>query len=344
MKKFLVYLSMLAIVAAMSINLTSCGGGDDEPEPAPAPTVQFLADVDPDDGYKVNITVQATDVTSLSWEYGDGNTSSESGNHVYTYEASGDYTIKVTASGEGGTVTASKSVTIVASLEEIIAGVGNDGKTWVLTQQESTFAGKIGAGTVDNGMALIPGFDLIPDNVMGMFGLGDEYSDEFTFYQDGTFKVDVKNNQVLAGIFYGNITGLIQVPSDDPGSLPLCAISYQNIDGSWELSYDDLVVTAYNEFKDPAVLEDVTFTFGEDSNVANLVLSQGGYVGFVDLKYPAIPEMGLNEPVDNSFYIIKEVTPEAMHVAIGINGVTDVDGVPVFMHPTFMLHLTLVPK
>ena len=142
----------------------------------------------------------------------------------------------------------------------------------------------------------------------------------------------------------------------DPSTLPLCIVEYPNVeDGTWSLSYDDFTVTAYNEFTTKAI-EDVTYQFGEDALVANLELSTGSYMGPVDLSYPAIPQLGLTEAVDNSFYVIKEMSPEAIHVVVGLNGVPfiDQDGnpvyeaaeglTPVFMYPTLTLHLTFVPK
>lgn len=339
MKKIFSYFMILVMAGFMSFNLTSCGGDD----PAPIPTVQIQATVD---GYDVIIAVNATDATSLEWSYGDGNTENTSGTittHDYTYDVSGPYTITVKAVGDGGEAQTTANVTIAASIEEIIAGGDDNGKTWVLTQAETSYTGKMGVGTVTNDMALIPEMSILPNNMLGLFGLGDEYSDEFTFYRNGTFKVDVKNNQALAGYVYGAATQTMQVPSSDPGSLPLCAISYQNVtDGTWALDYVDFTVNAYNEFKDPKVMEDVTYTFPEDdpNKIARLNLSAGSYLGFVDLDYRGVP--GLD--TDNSFYILKEVTTDYMVIAIGMNGVDNVDGQPTVHKPTMTIHMALEPK
>jgi len=344
--------SIIVIACVMAVSLSSC----EEEEPVPAPTVRFMVDVNVADGYTVDITLESTDATTFTWDYGDDNTSTETASHSHTYAASGTYAITVNVSGEGGTATDTESVTIVASLEEIIAGSDNNGKVWVLTQSEASFGGKMGGGPVQDDGFISPDMSVVPSDMLGMFGLGDEYTDEFTFYKDGTFKVDVKNSQALAGIFYGELTQTIVTPSTSPGDLPLCAVTYANVDaGTWALSYDDFTVTAFNEFT-TGEIEDVIYTFGAESNVANLVLSTGAYVGLVDLAYPAIPSMGLMEAVDNSFYVIKEISPDAIHVMIGLNGVPGLDGdgdpvydpaeivTPIFMLPTFTLHLTLVPK
>ena len=54
-------------------------------------------------------------------------------------------------------------------------------------------------------MALYPEMSLIPDGILTLFGLGDEYTDEFTFYRDGTLAIDMKNGRSLVGIVYGNV-------------------------------------------------------------------------------------------------------------------------------------------
>ncbi len=351
MKKSQVF-SLIVMACVMAVSLVSCKKED----PAPVPTVRFLVDISSADSYTVDITLESTDAKSFVWDYGDGNTSTKGASHSYTYTASGDYTITVNVTGDGGTATASEDMSIAASLEEILAGSGDDGKAWVLTQSEADFSGKIGAGPVAGDNALIPEMSLIPTGVMDLFGLGAEYPDEFIFFKDGSYQVNALNSQALAGIVYGGLTETLAVMSTSPENLPLCAVYYNNVtEGTWALSYDDLTVTAFNEFTTGAV-EDVVYTFGEDASVANLVLSSGAYIGLVDLAYPAIPELGIADPFDNSYYVIKEVSPEAIHVVIGINGVPflDADGkptydvapdiTPIFMYPTFTLHLTFVPK
>ena len=59
---------------------------------------------------------------------------------------------------------------------------------------------------------------------------------------------------------------------------------------------------------------------------------------FNDLYYPEpyASGMGLPGPVDNSIYILKEVTADMMNIAVGINSWPD------YAHlPSLLLHLTL---
>ena len=175
MKTNLTFIKMMAIAGILAVVSTSCKETED---PIP-PTVRFLAEIDADDGYTVNLTLESTNASTFEWDYGDGNTSNEPVSHSYTYNASGEYIITVTARGDGGDATDSETVTIVSSLEEIIAGADNNGKTWVLTQAEGSYPGKIGVTPVGDNVAPDP--IAIPSGIVAAFGLGGELPDEFTF-------------------------------------------------------------------------------------------------------------------------------------------------------------------
>lgn len=330
----------IAALFAAAVMFNSCA---EDPDPV-TPTLQFIAEVD---GYDVTITAEATDAETWLWDYGDGNTAATTGSHTYSYEdaGSGSYTISCTVTSKDDLIaTKTANVTIAASIEEIIAGVGDNGKTWVLTQVETNYIGKIGGGGVTNDVALYPDMSLVVDNMLGEFGLGAEYSDEFTFYRDGTLAIDVMNERLLVGIVYGNIMSPNDIiPSSDWGSLPMASIPGQNItDATWALSYEDKTVQWYDEFVTEGLAE-TTFTFPEDGTdkIAELVLSEGAYACFADLYYPSpvAEALGLPGPVDNSLYILKEVTGDMMNIAVGLNSWQD------YPHlPSLLIHLVLVPK
>jgi len=339
MRRFKFQTLGVAVIVAVALLFNSCK----EEDPV-TPTLQFVAEVD---GYNVTITAEATDAQSYLWDYGDGNTSTTAGSHSYSYEdaGSGSYTITCTVTSvDDLTAMKTASVTIAASLEEIIAGVGSEGKTWVLTQAESTFTGKMGGGGVTNDVALYPEMSLIPDGVLTIFGLGDEYTDEYTFYRDGTLKIDLKNDRMVAGIVYANaISPNDKVESSDWGSLPLASIPGVNIDdATWSLSYEDRTVDWYDEFVTQDLAQ-TTFTFADDDpdKIAEIKISSGAYLCFTDLYYPEpyATGLGLPGPVDNSLYILKEVSADMINIAVGLNSW------PAFPHlPSLLLHLTLVPK
>ncbi len=339
MKITKVVLLGITMLFSWGMLLTSCSEDGHDPI---APTIQFTAEVD---GPNVTVTAVAANAESYLWDYGDGNTSTTYGNHTYTYSASGDYTIEVTVTSiDNLTASWVANVSIAASIEEMIAGSGTGGKTWVLTQAESSYSGKNGVGLITNDVAFLPGKDVVPDGVLSIFGLGDEYNDEFTFDRDGTFKVDTKNDRGLAGIVYANVVSPNdKAESTDATNLPLASIPFSNVDnGTWELSYNDRTVEWYDAFVTNSV-QSTTFTFSENdpNKVAEIKISSGAYLGIDDLYYPdpIATALGLPAPVDNSLYILKEVTANEMHIAVAIN---TWPGKPYL--PSLMMHLTLVPK
>lgn len=329
----------IAALFSAAILFNSCA--EDDPV---TPTLQFIAEVD---GYDVTLTAESTDAETWLWDYGEGNTSTTAGSHSYSYEdaGSGSFTITCTVTSKDDlTAVKTQSVTIAASIEEIIAGVGTEGKTWVATQTESSYAGKMGGGGITNDVAIYPQFSLVIDGMLAQFGLGDEYTDEFTFYRDGTLSIDLINDRSLVGVVYGNIMSPNDiVPSLLPGQLPLASIPGTNMpDATWSLSYEDRTVEWYDEFVDSAIVQ-TTFTFPSDdpNKIAEMVISKGAYVCISDLYYPeAVAQaMGLPGEVDNSIYILKEVTGDMMNIAVAINSW------PQYAHlPSLFLHMVLEPK
>ena len=332
----------IAALFATAVLFNSCA---EDPDPV-TPTLQFIAEVD---GYDATITAEATDAVTWQWDYGDGNTSTTAGSHEYSYEdaGSGDYTITCTVTSKDDlTAVKTANVTIASSIEEIIAGVGAVGKTWVLTQVESNYVGKMGGGGIHDTLGIYPDFALVIDQMLTAFGLGAEYTDEFTFYRDGTLAIDLKNDRSLVGVFYGNIMSQGDVlNSDDPLQLPLASIPGTNMpSATWALSYANRTVDWYDEFETGAVAE-TTFTFAEDDpdKIAELVLSTGAYVCINDLYFPEDVgiALGMGGEVDNSIYILKEVTGDMMNIAVAINAY-DAQTNPHL--PSLFLHMVLVPK
>ena len=112
----------------------------------------------------VTLTAEATGATTCLWDYGDGNTSATVGSHSYSYEeaGSGSYTVTGTVTSKDTDCVTKTRRSHCCILEEIIAGVGAEGKTWVMTQAESSFIGKMGGGGVTNDVAIYP--NMSPDS------------------------------------------------------------------------------------------------------------------------------------------------------------------------------------
>ncbi len=83
--------SMLGLMA-----ITSCGG-DDEPS-VPEPTADFSSVID---GKTVTFTDASTDAESYSWDFGDGNSSTQA-SPTHTYVGNGSYVVRLTVTNASG--------------------------------------------------------------------------------------------------------------------------------------------------------------------------------------------------------------------------------------------------
>lgn len=91
----------------------------------------FSFKVDAADYKKVVFTNASQNYDSVSWDFGDGNTSTEI-NPEHIYATTGAYTVKLSVTGEGGTDVLSQVVTISDPDAELTKLVGNVSKTWKL--------------------------------------------------------------------------------------------------------------------------------------------------------------------------------------------------------------------
>ncbi|WP_048065773.1 DUF3344 domain-containing protein [Methanosarcina acetivorans] len=120
------------------INVTNDSSG------VTAPIPSFTTDAS---SGRVPFTVQFTDTTTgnvstWSWDFGDGETSDEQ-NPVHTYVTEGTHTVTLTATGPGGTDTATSTMEVAAPLN-----TGSyDGGSPLLTVQEGTVSGGLWHGS-----------------------------------------------------------------------------------------------------------------------------------------------------------------------------------------------------
>lgn len=291
------YIKIISLLL-LTITLVNCNS-DDDPM-LPLADFQFLVE-----GTQVTFNGTVENADSISWDFGDGATSSEE-DPVYAYSNIGTFTVVMTVTGTNGSFSESKEVTILPSTEILLTGgIGRpEGKTWKL--KKAYTAGKEGAGMVENDLGLlIASFD----NLLDAVGLGASYQDSFTFFHDGSYVVDNVDGQSLMGVlhasvFHGpNITAL----SADLNNVPLAHALYTPVtDATWEINEEDFVVDA--------ATGPVTFT-----GKTQLIL--GEYLGFKETT---------------TVVILKEITETTMNVALGIHTEQ-----AVFDKPTLFFHLTL---
>ncbi|MFO7671522.1 MAG: PKD domain-containing protein [Bacteroidales bacterium] len=315
MKKGLLFVCMAILVTL--IGFTSC-----EKDP-PSAGFTYVAE-----GFTVTFTSVVTNTDSYTWDFGDGGTSTEA-NPVYAYTEAGEYEVTLTATGPGGTDSRVQTLTISPSAEDLknmLSGgaAATNGKTWVLNRIYN--AQTDGGSAVDPGMFLFVG---LADNVLDLIGMGSEYDNEFTFYHDGSYEVDLVNDTALTATLFGFYGGEVLLYTMENNLYGLNKSSYTAPESStWTFHQEDLVVDAVLNPLDtlvPAVHANVTF-----SGMNWVSLSEGAYFGVLDF------------PTTRKF-IIKSITNESLNVALFVCAYW-ADPAGSGNLPTWLYHLTFVPK
>lgn len=313
MKRFLLFTGMIALIA---IVLTSC-----KKDP-PLCDFTYVAD-----GLTVTFTSAATNSDTYLWEFGDGETSTEM-NPVHKYEGGGDYEVKLTATGEGGSDYKRETITVVVSLADVkdmLTGGSSatNGKTWIL-KTEAANPGD-GASAVTNDMPV-----MIPTPADFFGWIRRELDNEYTFNFNGSYTINPKNDSILAVFIFAALNALPNTPGNPYGvvktkyAVPASA--------TWTLSDADFTVDAISDpltTVTPPVHGNVNFT-----NKTWLSFSTGAFLGILDWT-------------TSSHVIIKSISPTEMKVALMVclyQGVMNPGGMEFAQLPTHIYHLTFIVK
>lgn len=158
-------------------------------EPVEDPVASFQYEVSLDNYLQVTFTNYSQHAESYSWNFGDGNTSTEK-DPVHIYGAAGSFTVVLTATNsEGTSANYSQSFELTDPLSAQTLLDGGDSKTWKLWRGEGTALG-VGPNA---------------DEPRIWWALANDGSrpcvflHEFTFNRDGSFVFDDK------GIFWGEV-------------------------------------------------------------------------------------------------------------------------------------------
>jgi PKD repeat protein len=101
-------ITRILLLATVALIFSNCK--KDEPKPAPVANFSVTGDNKPAPS-EVFFSNSSTNATSFLWEFGDG-TSSTDKDTKHLYSGSGSFIVKLTAIGEGGTHSITKSITI----------------------------------------------------------------------------------------------------------------------------------------------------------------------------------------------------------------------------------------
>jgi PKD repeat protein len=316
MKNYFQNVMMLAVAAAMIFAACS----KDDEVPAPTVGVDFSTDE-----LVVTFTTIGKNVDTYLWDFGDDTTSDEA-NPVHEYPYSGTYDVTLLVEGEGGEKTIELEITVSDEKMDLLTGGADavNGKTWVFSEIATDIDG---AYPIEYplGTRMAPSFN----NILGMFGIQEEYDNEFTFYNDGSYKVDNVNGISLAGVMYGvyhmaDATNIV-------GDIILSTVKYTTPASSTftmgEESFD-IVVRQEDVGVSPTVVSDVeTLSF---TDVLTLSFSEGAYFGLLDFY--------------TSRVIIDKITADRMEILVFVCTLNPNTYPDDYSKPSVFVRMTFVPK
>lgn len=157
----------------------SCKDDDDMANPDPVASFQY--EVSQDNFLEVTFSNFSQNATSYSWDFGDGNTSTEK-DPVHTYDQADSYSVKLVVSNDAGqTAQRTETINLMDPNEALTMLAGTESKTWHL-QREGIALG-IGPTAGDNQWWSFGGVTPLGDRPCVL-------DDAFTFYRDGTVEFE----------------------------------------------------------------------------------------------------------------------------------------------------------
>jgi len=183
MKNKLIYRRLLFLLTILFV--MSCSEENERPVfPLSATIFQSSA------GRQVAFTALTHSAKAWSWDFGDGQSSTEQ-NPVHVYAKGGYYNAILTATDATGKA-AKDTVKLALDLSAINYLTGNPnepgykGKTWKLTTNHVSNTDFL--GNCDAALSTASGTPKpLPNGVFGQYGMPDVYKDEFTFYANGNY-------------------------------------------------------------------------------------------------------------------------------------------------------------
>jgi PKD repeat protein len=178
MRKLL--LNRWLFITAVLLMAGSCGE-DEGSDGNPVASFQFEADET--DFLTIHFENFSKNADEFSWNFGDGSAVSTEEDPSHTYEASGTYSVVLSATGNGKTVTQTKEVIVTNPNEALKALTGDVSKSWKLLRDVSTGRYPLEVGPATRA------------EIWWAFGRNEQLGvrpctldDEYIFSLDGTFE------------------------------------------------------------------------------------------------------------------------------------------------------------
>lgn len=262
------------------------------------------------DDKQVAFTALTHNADTYLWDFGDGETSTEK-NPVHVYADGGYYTATLTVTGGTGNADDTASLAIALTPYVLLTGgpTAVNGKTWKLTASHSSSGDYFANADADFSVADGTPAPL-PDGVFDLLlGMGEIYQDEYTFYFDGSYGHDVKDDgAAFGGIVYQFVLdGGANLVNTNGADFGLCTAKYTP-EASASFTYvkkEDFTVSS-------------VYGLGgilTHNNVSTLDFSGSEFVGFRDFQQKVI----VKEITDSSMKIIMFMAAGQDPSIIGIN-------------------------
>jgi hypothetical protein len=258
---------------------------------------------------QVAFTALAHNADTYSWDFGDGQTSSEP-NPVHVYEDGGYYDVTLSVTGGTGTASDEEQLAIALTPYVLLTGgpTAENGKTWRLT---ATHPADDKLANADLEFTYQTDVEELPIGAFDLYlGLGEIYTDEFTFFFDGTYSHDVKDDgATFAGLLYASVLA-------QQGATTITKTAGAIIAGA-----DIFAIATY----DPVEGASFVFTEAEDFTIPALPNFANGLhpLGYPTLTYSDVATIDF--PNSNEFIgvmdfqrkvIVQEITPNSMQLAM----------------------------
>lgn len=245
-------LSLMLGLMFLMVGFVSCGDDDTDPDPDPDPVEEVVADF----GFTANVTevdfINASEnATDYSWDFGDGNTSTEE-NPSHTYESPGEYQVTLTASNSEFSDSKTETVTTQngGPLASKIAGkewIPAHGEVFCYMQGPFTSAGTEtfndqGGDDANFGWGdFEPGWGALLNVRPGLA------NDVYTFNADGTMSVNFNGDLWAEFSLWGeeNETSLViadGIPTNSDGE-DMSAFANPNDDWTFVIDEENATIT-----------------------------------------------------------------------------------------------------
>ncbi|MEQ8473534.1 MAG: PKD domain-containing protein [Marinoscillum sp.] len=124
------------LMGVLALTMMSCDLGEDEPEPGEV-IAGFTYEISEDNYQEVTFINISQNADTYSWDFGDGNTSTEK-DPVYSYAEEATYEVTLTATGAAGSKERKETIKIENPNKAMERLTGTDGKVWQLIADVST--------------------------------------------------------------------------------------------------------------------------------------------------------------------------------------------------------------